>query len=199
MMLAIHDLALLGSWHREGIPRSWAERGIRPWVVRSQFYGRAGLAELEREIPLEILSVNPGEAAFYGLFRERLRRVSDREATFLYLAEQTNSVVLTGEPMVAEIARGLDLRVCFGSLEELDQYFPLPVGCNSTENFSPAGNSLPAARIVQDLCERLAPQANPSPRRVPVRDEPASSTPAPQPAGRRDLAERPAARTSNTN
>ena len=176
MNLAIHDLLLLRRLFEAGETRSWQARGIAPWMISGQVVSRPYVLLLEESVPLKRQNIRPEEMGFFDIFKEHHRRLTHREAELLFLAKHTGSVLLTGEHMVAEAARGIGLHVCFDSAA-LDLYYPLPVVSNSIQISLASAEALPVAAIVESLREHFAPSANPSARRVPDPDEPVEATP----------------------
>ena len=177
MNLAIHDFTLLRRLHEAGETRSWHDRNVVAWTTSAQGLGRPHLLQLTESVPLLMKDLLLEERGFFGLCRERFRRLTHREAVLFFLTEQTGSVLLTEEPMVAEAARALGLRVCSGSATAIDSYFPLPIDSNSTVFSTSVAESsaVSTAAIVEDLREHFAPSAIPSSRRVPDGDEPVAT------------------------
>ncbi|MEO7931652.1 MAG: hypothetical protein ABIT76_00690 [Chthoniobacterales bacterium] len=174
MNLAIHDIRQLSRLHESGQTQTWAARKVVGWVTRGQFLRRPHLASLQREVPLHLMELAPEEEDFFLIFQQPLRRLTHRESLLLYLADRTGSVVLTGEPLVVQIAQSLGLRVCSGSESSMDLLFPLlPQSvAKPAATFKPPGLSV--TDIVNDLSASLSPEPPPSSWRVPDRDEPVS-------------------------
>ena len=158
MNLAIHDFRELQALHLAGETQSWAQRQVRAWSTPGMFRGRP--PHLQAEVPLELLNLSEPEQSMFQIFYERLRRrCTYREAQMLYLAEQNQSAILTGEPMVAEEAQALGVRVC--SRETLGRFFPLATASAESirvpvdSGFS--NSTICTEKIVQDLRNQLPP------------------------------------------
>lgn len=160
MNLAIHDAHLLCRILSGGFPACWAGREIQPWTPPAVVRAQPKLQRYVEEGRLALLEIAPEHEGFFDIFRQRLRPgLTVREAALLFLANHTQSVVLTGERLVAEQAKSLDLRVWSGTSDEVSRHFPA-VNTDPTPPFSARGIRL------------LLSSQFPSPRQVPAGNEP---------------------------
>lgn len=164
MNLAVHDFDLLAAMLRRNLTGCWERRGIVPWMPPACVRARKGCAELVQAGCLRQYEIGPRDAGFFDIFRQRLRGLAHREEALLFLATHSASVVLAGEPVVAEQARALGLRVWAGEASLLDKMFPLPA--------EPAAPP-PLAAPELDRLRILFSDQFPSARRAPECEEPA--------------------------
>jgi hypothetical protein len=165
MNLAVHALELLAGLHDRNQTACWGRRGIVAWAPPGCVRARAGIAApLVRAGFLRPSEIAPRDAGFFDIFRQRLRGLAHREEALLFLAVQTGSVVLAGEPVVVEQAMALGLRVWAGEATQLDALFPLRPP-------APVAARPPAAPPIPPL-DAISSDEFPSARQVPALEEP---------------------------
>lgn len=166
--LAFHDLDQLHELHGAGATDGWAAAGVLAWTTPALLRCSTVGGRLARIGLLRRLELGGVDANFFEIFRHRLRRehgvssLSASEEKLLFLALHLGFVLVTGEHVVAEVAREIGLQVCFGNQE--------PEGSFAKSPDAEAGAM--AEAVVAELRGVCFSHEFPSCRRVPGRDEP---------------------------
>ena len=176
MNLAIHHSSGLEQLYIGSKTSDWEARGLVPWTTPALVRTRVVNERLCAVGLLRRLEVGETDEGFFEIFRHRLRReqgvtsLCTAEEKLLFLADHLSSVLWTGEHVVADVARKIGLRVCFGNTDPAT-FFPLsPVVSNAAAD--PPLTSAMVSVVAPQLMGLFLSSQFPSCRRVPGRDEP---------------------------